>query len=215
MTMLLEAAGTAADQLARGLQQLQLAPAGDLRSRLLRYIGLLDKWNRTYNLTAVRDLDSIVKLHILDCLAVQSHLQGRTFLDVGSGAGLPGIPLALARPEAHVVLVDSSHKKTAFLRQVLAELQMTNVQVECVRVETWRPDEFFDCIVSRAYSDLGEFVTSTSHALSPAGTFAAMKGIYPFEEIEKLPPGFRVSDVIRIQVPLLEAQRHLVLLGRA
>jgi 16S rRNA (guanine527-N7)-methyltransferase len=204
-----------ADRLDHGLEALGLSLRDETRAKLLEYVSLLEKWNKTYSLTSIRGGARIVSVHLLDCLAVVPHLSGRKLLDVGSGAGLPGIPLALARPEIHVTLLDSSHKKAAFLRQVLTELHVTNASVECERVENWRPGNRFDCIVSRAYADLAEFVTSTGHALSPAGVLAAMKGVYPFEEIEKLPSRFRVIDVVRIEVPTLASQRHLVLMRPA
>jgi len=204
-----------ADRLNQGLAALGLPLRDEVRAKLLEYVNLLEKWNKTYSLTSIRGAAKIVSVHLLDCLAVVPHLSGRKLLDVGSGAGLPGIPLALARPDAKVTLLDSSHKKTAFLRQVLTELHVTNASVQCERVENWRPEIGFDCVVSRAYADLSEFVTSTAHALSAAGVFAAMKGVYPFEEIDKLPSGFRVIDVIRIEVPMLASQRHLVLMRPA
>jgi 16S rRNA (guanine527-N7)-methyltransferase len=182
------------------------------RSKLARFIALIGKWNQVYNLTAVRDASHMVSVHLLDSLAAVPHIAGPRLLDVGSGAGLPGIPIAVARPEIQVTLLDSSHKKAAFLRQAVAELQLRNARVVCERVESWRPPGTFDCIISRAYAEMAEFVTSSLHLLSPDGFFAAMKGLFPFEEIDRLPANFRVSNVIRLEVPQLTAERHLVLI---
>ncbi len=201
-------------RLDEGLSELGLALDRDASSRLLEYLALLDKWNRTYNLTAIRDVARAVSGHLLDCLAVVPYLAGKRVLDVGSGAGLPGIPIAVAKPEVQVTLLDSNHKKAAFLRQAVAELQLKNVNVICERVENWRPTGRFDCIISRAFAEITEFVESASHLLAPAGVFASMKGVRPFEEIARLPRGFRVKDVLRLKVPMLAAERHLVLIER-
>lgn len=157
----------------------------------------------------------MISAHLLDCLAVTPHIGGARILDVGSGAGLPGIPLAVVKPELQVTLLDSNHKKAAFLKQAVAELQLKNASVACERVETWRPAEKFDCIISRALGELAEFVALAKHLLAPAGVFAAMKGVHPFEEIERLPPGFRVKHVLPLSVPGLDAERCLVLIERA
>jgi 16S rRNA (guanine527-N7)-methyltransferase len=184
-------------------------------TQLIEYLALLEKWNRVYNLTAIRDAEKMVSVHLLDCLAVLPHLGGGRVLDVGSGAGLPGIPLAVAKPGIHVSLLDSSHKKAAFLKQAVAELRLKNADVVCERVESWHPAEKFDWIISRALAELVEFATLTGHLLAPGGVLAAMKGVYPFEEIERLAPNFRASQVLRLTVPGLESERHLVLIERA
>jgi 16S rRNA (guanine527-N7)-methyltransferase len=136
-------------------------------------------------------------------------------LDVGSGAGLPGIPLAIASPALAVTLLDSSDKKTAFLRQAVADLGLANATVVTARVESWETDARFDTIVSRAFADLGEFVSAAARLLAPGGTIAAMKGVQPHEEIERLPTGVRVRQVLKLEVPLLDAERHLVLVEPA
>lgn len=196
----------------RGLRELGVSLSRDARSTLLKFVSFIEKWNRVYNLTAIRDGARMVSGHLLDCLAAVPHLPGSRLVDVGSGAGFPGIPIAVAKPEVNVILLDSSHKKAAFLRQVATELQLKNVSVVCERVENWRPSARFDCIVSRAYAELSEFVTSSAHLLAPSGVFASMKGLHPFDEIDRLPRAFRVSKVIKLQVPLLAAERHLVLI---
>ena len=198
--------------LAHGLSEMALSLDLATQARLLQYLGLLEKWNRVYNLTAIREQEQMVSNHLLDSLVLTSHIMGTRILDVGSGAGLPGIPLALARPQCEVTLLDSNHKKTAFLRQVAAELALVNITVVSDRVESWQPPQKFDCIVSRAFAELAEFVNLAKHLLAPGGYFAAMKGLHPYEEIEKLPPGWRAREVLKLTVPGLNAIRHLVLI---
>jgi 16S rRNA (guanine527-N7)-methyltransferase len=180
---------------------------------LERYLDLLEKWNRVYNLTAIRERDRMITHHLLDSLAVLPHLHGKRVLDVGSGAGLPGIPLAVADASLQVTLLESNHKKSAFLNQAVGELRLANARVVTERVEAWRTAERFDTIVSRAFTELAEFAALSRHLLAPDGVFAAMKGVHPFEEIERLPPGFRVQQVVQLHVPGLDAERHLVLVS--
>jgi 16S rRNA (guanine527-N7)-methyltransferase len=203
-----------ADQLQQGLIALGLTLARDTQQRLLDYIALIEKWNRAYNLTAIREPEKMVSHHLLDSLAVAPHLHAQRLLDVGSGAGLPGIPLALACPDLHATLLDSNHKKVAFLNQALIELKLKNAEVCGERVESWQTRNKFDVIISRAFSDMGEFVRITRHLLAPGGTFAAMKGLHPYEEIEKLPPEYIVRQVLPLAIPGLEGARHLVLIGQ-
>jgi 16S rRNA (guanine527-N7)-methyltransferase len=199
------------DLVDRGVRELRLALDEPARLKLAQYLRLLDKWNTVYNLTAIREMSKAVSVHLLDSLAVTKYLNGTRLLDVGSGAGLPGIPLAVARPDLAVTLLDSNHKKTAFLIQAAGELRLENVQVVCHRIESWRPQEKFDFIISRAFSELTDFVSPTRHLLAPGGVFAAMKGLLPYEEIERLPPEFRVKELHKLSVPGLNADRHLVL----
>lgn len=201
------------DQLSRGLAALGLTLGEDTQQRLLDYIALIEKWNRVYSLTAIREPGKMVSHHLLDSLAVAPHLQARRLLDVGSGAGLPGIPLALAQPDMQVTLLDSNHKKAAFLNQALIELDLKNARVCAERVESWQTQDRFDVIISRAFSDIGEFVRSARHLLAPKGVFAAMKGLHPYEEIDKLPPGCKVQQVLPLAIPGLKGARHLVLIG--
>ena len=203
-----------ADQLRRGLIALGLTLDRDTQQRLLDYIALIEKWNRVYNLTAIREPEKMVSHHLLDSLAVAPHLRATRLLDVGSGAGLPGIPLALANPDTHVTLLDSNHKKTAFLNQAVIELKLKNAEVCSERVESWQTQNRFDVIISRAFSDMDEFVRITRHLLAPGGMFAAMKGMHPYEEIDKLPPDCKVRQVLPLAIPGLEGARHLVLIGR-
>ena len=204
-----------AAKLAEGVADLHLALPPQAEARLLDYLALLAKWNRVYNLTAVRETARMVSQHLLDCLAVAPHVKADTLLDVGSGAGLPGIPLALALPRAHVTLLESSHKKAAFLQQAKLELKMDNVAIVCERVEAWRPGRTFETVISRAFSDLAEFVNLAGRHASPGGRLAAMKGIYPHEELTQLPAGWALESAVPLTVPGLRARRHLLLLGRA
>ena len=199
-------------QLKAGIAALGLALPEGGEAKLLAYLALLDKWNRVYNLTAVRDPERMVSHHLLDSLAAVPFFQGERVLDVGSGGGLPGIPLAIARPEVRVTLIDSIAKKTAFLLQAKAELGLANLAVVTGRVEDYRPDARFDVITSRAFSDLREFVALTRHLLKPGGCWLAMKGLYPNEEIAQLPPGVKVSADYELVVPGLDATRHLIVL---
>jgi 16S rRNA (guanine527-N7)-methyltransferase len=213
------AAGPAQAELGRRLEkgalELGLVLGRGDRSKLLQYLALLEKWNQVYNLTAIRDRGKMVSGHLLDCLAVTPYLTGPRLLDAGSGAGFPGIPIAVAKPDIQVALLDSNHKKAAFLRQAVADLQLKNVTVICERIEAWGAGEKFDCIISRAFAEIAEFIALTRHLLAPGGMFAAMKGVHPFEEIERLPPDFRVRRVHAFAVPGLDAERHLVLIERA
>lgn len=207
--------GELARQLDRGVAELGLALGAEVRSKLRAHLDLLDKWNRVHNLTSVRDTSRAVSVHLLDSLAVVPYLPEGRLLDAGSGAGFPGIPVALAKPAAQVDLLDSNHKKCAFLRQAIAEIGVRNAKVVCERLESWRPARQYDCILSRALAELAEVIALGAHLLTPRGVIAAMKGVHPFEEIERIPPDFRVRQVHALTVPGLEADRHLVLIERA
>jgi 16S rRNA (guanine527-N7)-methyltransferase len=148
--------------------------------------------------------------HVLDSLAVVPHLAGRRIVDVGSGAGLPGIPIAAALPGSQVILLESSHKKSTFLSQAAIELGLKNVNVENTRAEAWRPRSLFDIVISRAFSDLGEFIAVAAHLCTPEGVLVAMKGVYPYDELNSIPEGYRVQAVTPLAVPGLVAERHLV-----
>ncbi len=199
-------------RLAAGIAALGLDLPPDGEARLLAYLALLDKWNRVYNLTAVREPERMVSHHLLDSLAAVPYFTGPAVLDVGSGGGLPGIPLAIARPDLQVTLIDSIAKKTAFLLQAKAELGLVNLAVATGRVEDFRPQSGFDDITSRAFSDLREFVNLTRHLLKPGGRWLAMKGLYPNEEVAQLPPGVKVSADHALAVPGLDASRHMIVL---
>jgi len=204
-----------ARQLEHGIVALGLELSREAQARLFHHLELLEKWNRVYSLTAIRHGEKAVSVHLLDSLAVLPHLTGSRFLDAGSGAGFPGIPIAVARPDIQMDLLDSNHKKCAFLRQAIAELELKNARVACERIELWRPAGQFDCIISRALAEIAEVIALVKHLLAPGGVIAAMKGVHPFEEIERIPPGFRVREVHALAVPGLGAERHLVLIERA
>jgi 16S rRNA (guanine527-N7)-methyltransferase len=207
---------TIGSQLEQGLRAMGISLEAPAQAKLLAYLQLIGKWNKVHNLTAVREPGQMVVLHLLDSLSVLPHLAGaRTVLDVGTGAGLPGIPLAIARPDLAVTLLDSSHTKATFLRQAKAELALPNVEVACERVESWQPAALFDVVVSRAFAELADFVVQASHLVAPGGAMLAMKGVYPFEELARVPASHRVENVVALTVPTLEAQRHLVLLKAA
>jgi len=190
---------------------LDLEPAQE--EKLLAYLALLSKWNRVYNLTAVRELAAMVTQHLLDSLAVLPYLVGvRSLVDVGSGAGLPGIPLAIARPELAVTLVEGSHKKASFLQQACLELDLRGVAVAWERVERFVPPAPVDAAISRAFAELREFVRLARHLLAPGGLLLAMKGVYPLEELAQLPAEVTLRAVVPLKVPGLVAQRHLVVM---
>jgi 16S rRNA (guanine527-N7)-methyltransferase len=176
---------------------------------------LISKWNQVYNLTAIRDPERMVIEHVLDSLAILPHVAAPRILDVGSGAGLPGVPLAIARPEWHVVLLDSSHKRCTFLQQAAIELQLSNVEVTCERVESYRPAECFTSIVSRAFSDTAHFARVAAPLVAQGGSMLAMKGLYPHEELAQLPAEVALGEVVALTVPGLDAQRHLVVMTKA
>ena len=207
---------TVVTRLEDGLSAMGIELGPDAQARLVAYVHLIEKWNKVHNLTAVREPERMVVLHLLDSLCVLPHVaHARTLLDVGAGAGLPGIPLAIARPDLAVTLLDANHKKATFLRQAKAELALANVEVACERVEKWHPAAPFDVVVSRAFAELAEFVEQAKHLVAPDGTMLAMKGVYPFEEIAKVPATHRVETVVELRVPTLDAQRHLVILKAA
>jgi 16S rRNA (guanine527-N7)-methyltransferase len=204
-----------AGELAAGIAALGLNVTPDAQQRMLDYLALVEKWNKAYNLTAVREPAKMLTHHLLDSLSVLPHLRGDRLLDVGSGAGLPGIPLALARPEWQLTLLDSSHKKTTFLRQAVIELGLTNVDVVCDRVETWQSPRSFDTVVSRAFSDLPEFLALAGKLCAKTGVVVAMKGVYPHEELAQLPKDFQLCNVVPLNVPGLGAERHAAVLQPA
>jgi len=200
--------------LERGLEQLALALPASASEQLLQYLALLDKWNRIYNLTAIRDPLGMVSHHLLDSLAALPHLPlaaGARVADAGSGAGLPGIPLALARPQWQVALIEANQKKAAFLRQARIELELANVEVHEGRIEAWRPADCFGLVISRAFTRLADFVATCRHLVAPRGVLAAMKGKHPRAELADLPADVQCKAVIALDVPFLKAERHLVL----
>lgn len=192
--------------LEQGLLELHLELSPDKIKQLLDYLALLQKWNKVYNLTAITNPTDMIILHLLDSLSIISHLQGQTFLDVGTGAGLPGFMLAIARPNWEVTLLDSNAKKTRFLIQTMAELQLQNVKVVCSRIEQWKTEQKFDVITSRAYSDLQLFCEQCLPLCAPSGQLVAMKGKLPADELKTI----RNYQVIPLNVPHLAQERHLI-----
>lgn len=204
-----------AESLADGIDALGLALPQATQARLLQYLALIRKWNQVHNLTAMREVEIMLTRHLLDSLAVLPHIVGPRIADVGSGAGLPGIPLALVRPDWRVTLLESNHKKAAFLQQARIELQLENVEVVAERVENFHPAAKFDTVISRAFSDLTDFVQLAGHLCAGddgGGRLVAMKGVYPHEELVQVPPQFMVEKIVSVAVPGLKAERHLVVL---
>lgn len=182
---------------------------------LLAYLGLLDRWNRTYNLTAIRDPREMVSKHLLDSLAMHAHLDGIVRLaDLGTGPGLPGIPLAIVRPDLQVSLVESNGKKARFLREALRQLSLGNAQVVESRIEAFDAPGAFDAITARALATLPAIIALGGHLLAPDGSVMAMKAAIPQDEIDALPDGWRVAAVHPLPVPGLDAERHLVVVRR-
>jgi 16S rRNA (guanine527-N7)-methyltransferase len=204
-----------ASALAEGAAALGIDLDAKARSTLVDYLTLLEKWNRTHNLTAIREPAQMVSHHLLDSLATLAHLgpdPALRLIDVGSGGGLPGIPLAIVRPGWTVCLLDSNHKKTAFLRQATIELELKNVEVVSQRAESYSPPARFAVAISRAFSDLPSFAAASAGLLAPGGRLVAMKGVYPHEELQQLPSNLRVMAVPELRVPGIEGRRHLVIM---
>ena len=193
-----------------GIRTLGLQLPTDAVARLCAYIGLLERWNRVYNLTAVRRPEDMVSRHLLDSLSILPWVRGPRVLDVGSGAGLPGIPLAIARPRWEFYLLDSNGKRTRFMQQATAELRLTNVKVVRCRLQDYYPEIKFASVVARAYATLAEFTTDSGRLCAADGCLLAMKGAYPQEELGHLSPAWQVVGVYRLKVPGLDAGRHLV-----
>jgi 16S rRNA (guanine527-N7)-methyltransferase len=201
----------------RGIGELAIALPGGAREKLLQYAALLTKWNRTYNLTAIRDPREMVSQHLLDSLAVLPHLpmvSGASLADIGSGSGAPGLPIAIARPDWQVTLNDANEKKSAFLRQAAIELQLANVTVHEGRAQAWQPTSGFQVAISRAFAELSEFIRTCRHLVAAGGWLAAMKGVFPQAELDGVPADCDCSRIVAIHVPLLDAARHLVLCRR-
>jgi 16S rRNA (guanine527-N7)-methyltransferase len=199
--------------LRRGIDQLGLALPDEVLTRLLDYQALLQRWNATYNLTAVRDPAEMITRHLLDSLAILPYVHGTTLADLGTGAGLPGIPLAIAAPQRAVLLVDANGKKVRFLREAIRTLKLERVKAVQARVETVTGQ--FDCITARAFASLADMLAWGGQLLAPGGEWLAMKGRAPAAELEALPPGFTVRATHALAIPGLQAERHLVVLARA
>ena len=201
-------------KLQSGLKEMGLDLSGEQQDKLLAYVEMLKKWNKTYNLTDLRDESQIISHHLLDSLTLPPYLEGaQTMLDVGSGGGQPGIPAAVCRPDLQITLLDANTKKTSFLQQAAIELELKNVRVVSGRVEAVQGLRA-DVITSRAFAELADFVNWTAHLLQDGGCWAAMKGVYPAAEIDRLPDSVCVERVDKIRVPQLNAERHMVILRK-
>lgn len=202
-----------AEELQRGINQLGLSLDSEIQEKLLAFLALLVKWNKVYNLTAIRDPQQMVSHHLLDSLAVLPHLFAGRWLDVGCGAGLPGLVLAICRPDWHVTLLDSNSKKTGFVQQAIIELGLRNAQVRCARVEDFQSTEKYNGIISRAFTELGDFLRVTRHLLADGGRWVAMKGL-PEQELAGVPADCTVEHIVPLVVPGLDAARCLVIATR-
>ena len=202
------------EQLEQGLADMGVALPVPVREKLLAYVALLYKWNKTYSLTALREQEKAVSHHLLDSLSILPFVPNGSLLDVGSGGGMPGIPLAIVRPKQRVTLLDSNSKKSAFLQQAAIELGLSNISVHGGRVEQYHPAVGFAAITSRAFAELGDFVGLTRHLLAPEGVWLAMKGVWPHDEISRLPADVRVEAVHALPVPGVDGERHLVVMRR-
>jgi 16S rRNA (guanine527-N7)-methyltransferase len=209
---------TTRELLVVGLAQMGLTLDDLAQENLLRYVALLHKWNKVYNLTAVREPERMIGLHILDSLSVMSQIgASETLLDVGTGGGLPGIPLAIAlhaSPGVKITMLDTVAKKTTFVRQAIVELGLRNADVVTERVEKFQPSQRFDIVISRAFSELKDLVDGAGHLCADDGRMLAMKGVNPFDEIARLPGNFAVEQVIQLNVPQVDGQRHLVVIKK-
>ncbi len=202
-----------AQELATGIEKLGLELSVETQQKLLDYLALMQKWNKVYNLTSIRNLEQMISHHLLDSLAVLPHLWSGNWLDVGCGAGLPGMVLAIACPEWKFTLLDSNSKKTSFVQQAVIELGLKNVNVRCARVEEMQTEDKFEGIISRAFAETAEFVKKTQHLLAKNGRWAAMKG-KSAHELQSLPSDIEVERIIPLKVSGVDAARCLVLLQR-
>lgn len=207
-------ADSASRTLERGLERLDLALSEAQRAQLLAYLDLLAQWNRRFNLTAVRDRNAMVTRHLLDSLSIRPFIRGQRLIDVGSGAGLPGMALAIADPGREYTLLDSRGKKTRFLVQAKSVLGLERLQVVQARVENYRCDAGFDQVLSRAFAPLDAMITGCHHLLASAGEFVAMKGAHPEDELRRLPAGYEVRAVETLAVPGLFEERCVLRIGR-
>jgi 16S rRNA (guanine527-N7)-methyltransferase len=197
-----------------GLLTLKCQPDESQLTKLKQYVDLLERWNKIYNLTSVRDPKDMIPLHIFDSLVVAYFIKGDNCLDVGSGGGLPTIPLAIMQPQRQFAALDTNGKKTRFIQQSVIELGLKNVSVEHERVENWKPEKKFDAIISRAFASIHDFVSFSSMHLAEEGTMYAMKGQYPTAEMQNLPQGFVLSKSHELRVPSVEGERHLLEITR-
>lgn len=200
------------NKLSRLLEQAGISLTDHQKNQLVAYVDMLNKWNKAYNLTSVRDPNEMLIRHILDSIVVAPHLRGERFIDVGTGPGLPGIPLSIVRPECHFTLLDSLGKRVRFLRQVQHELKLENIEPVQSRVEAFPSEPPFDGVISRAFASLNDMVSWCKHLPAQDGRFYALKGLVPDHEIAQLPAGYSVESIAKLQVPQLDGERHLVVI---
>ncbi|MHB9330209.1 16S rRNA (guanine(527)-N(7))-methyltransferase RsmG [Kluyvera intermedia] len=200
------------NKLSRLLDEAGISLTDHQKNQLVAYVEMLHKWNKAYNLTSVRDPNEMLIRHILDSIVVAPHLQGERFIDVGTGPGLPGIPLSIVLPDAHFTLLDSLGKRVRFLRQVQHELHLTNVTPVQSRVEDFPAEPPFDGVISRAFASLNDMVNWCQHLPGTQGKFYALKGLIPNDEIDTLSAQFSVESIVKLDVPHLEGDRHLVVI---
>ena len=201
------------EQLVDGLAKLGLSLDEETHDKLLHFLDLMRKWNKVYNLTSRKDMDKMVARHLLDSLAVLPYLNGSRIIDVGTGAGLPSIPLALVCPEKEFVSLDCVEKKGRFRTQASIELGLENMEVVTFRVEEYRPEVGFDSVVSRAFATINDMLEASGHLAATDGKFLAMKGVYPATELAEIPDSYQVEVVHELKVPYLNAERHLVVVA--
>jgi len=202
---------TQQQDLETGLRELNLNCSSLQLEKLLKYLELLQRWNKAFNLTAIRDPLQMVRLHLLDSLAIHPYVQGlKSIIDVGTGPGLPGIPLAILNPEINFTLLDSNGKKTRFLFQAINELKLTNASEINHRVEAYQPNQLFDAVISRAFSSISDMLNQCDHLVSDQGCFLAMKGKKPDSELSQMTKAYKVVEVSEVNVPLIDSERHLI-----
>jgi len=194
----------------RGIAELALDISDAQLDKLKQYVALLQRWNKTYNLTAIRKPDEMIPAHIFDSLVVAPYIQGKNCLDVGSGAGLPGIPLAIMQPQRRFTMLDTNGKKTRFIQQAIIELGLDNANVVQTRVESWQPPHQYDAIISRAFSSIADFINGCTMHLGENGRFYAMKGQFPNDELAYLPKSYILESQQSLTVPFLIGERHLL-----
>lgn len=198
------------DKLAKACQKLPFSVSEEQQSQLIKYLEMVNKWNKAYNLTSVRDPLEMVTVHLVDSIAVSPLLEGKRFIDVGTGPGLPGVPLAIMCPDAQFVLLDSLGKRIRFLKQVAFELKLANIEPIQSRVEEHTPEVEFDAVITRAYASIELMLSSCQHLVTSGGKFLALKGIYPEEELDAVSDAFSVVESTPLNVPGLDAQRHVI-----
>ncbi|UAA38787.1 16S rRNA (guanine(527)-N(7))-methyltransferase RsmG [Paraneptunicella aestuarii] len=201
-------------KLADYCQSLPFDVSNEKQQLLVKFLEMIHKWNKAYNLTSVRDPLDMVAVHLVDSIAVSPYVQGKRFIDVGTGPGLPGVPLSIMLPDSHFVLLDSLGKRIRFLKQVAFELKLANIEPVQSRVEDYTCEQGFDGVITRAYASIDDMLNSCQHLVDQNGVFIALKGQYPEQEIQAIPEGFALQESHVVEVPGLEAQRHVIMIKK-